>query len=204
MNTNGLGFVNWKHARDVLVYNYKSSQTIWKKWLDSCRASLTLWKIYNARSNKLNLTTTQKQKSCSIHLCPLNPSCRQWKGRCWFTCHSFEYNKMMSYFPGGWHSMTHSVPQMVLAMIQLSVAGQHAWANKTSYTLQSLFSYGKNQQSPHWTWFFFLPNDFCDFVCIFVLTNQRQNSYVVGTGLLELVSPSMKHQFNQKYCKKQK
>lgn len=143
MNTNGLGFVNWKHARDVLVYNYKSSQTIWKKWLDSCRASLTLWKIYNARSNKLNLTTTQKQKSCSIHLCPLNPSCRQWKGRCWFTCHSFEYNEMMSYFPGGWHSMRHSVPQMVLAMIQLSVAGQHASANKTSYTLQFIFVWQK-------------------------------------------------------------
>lgn len=106
MNTNGLGFVNWKHARDVLVYNYKSSQTIWKKWLDSCRASLTLWKIYNARSNKLNLTTTQKQKSCSIHLCPLNPSCRQWKGRCWFTCHSFEYTRWWVIFLGvgtAWH-----------------------------------------------------------------------------------------------------
>lgn len=57
MNTNGLGFVNWKHARDVLVYNYKSSQTIWKKWLDSCRASLTLWKIYNARSNRSSWQT---------------------------------------------------------------------------------------------------------------------------------------------------
>lgn len=122
------------------------------------------------------------------------PAADKRKGRCWFACHSFEYNEMMSYFSAGWHSMTHSVPQMVLTMIQLSVAGQHVWANKTSYTLQSLFSYGKNQQPPHWTWFFFLPNDFRDFVCISVLTNQRQNSYVVG--LLALVSPSMKHQFN--------